>query len=126
MCFLSSRRQHTRCALVTGVQTCALPIFQRGIPILLRDAQGLYALTQIQKYLPSNLVHMIGRYIVARKLGVHNSALILSTVLEPLLILIVADRQSVVWGKRVSVLVDFGGRHIIQKKKQKQHADTIP
>src|SRR3546814_2902664 len=30
MCFLffffSSRRRHTRCALVTGVQTCALPI----------------------------------------------------------------------------------------------------
>src|SRR3546814_1236967 len=31
--FLSSRRRHTRCALVTGVQTCALPIcrtFTRG------------------------------------------------------------------------------------------------
>src|SRR3546814_6746587 len=27
MCFLfSSRRRHTRCALVTGFQTCALPI----------------------------------------------------------------------------------------------------
>src|SRR3546814_12241085 len=27
MC-VSSRRRHTRCALVTGVQTCALPIFR--------------------------------------------------------------------------------------------------
>src|SRR3546814_17468111 len=27
--FFSSRRRHTRCALVTGVQTCALPIFRR-------------------------------------------------------------------------------------------------
>src|SRR3546814_11474685 len=27
--FFSSRRRHTRCALVTGVQTCALPIFGR-------------------------------------------------------------------------------------------------
>src|SRR3546814_2228550 len=26
VCFFSSRRRHTRCALVTGVQTCALPI----------------------------------------------------------------------------------------------------
>ena len=26
--FLSSRRRHTRCADVTGVQTCALPILQ--------------------------------------------------------------------------------------------------
>src|SRR3546814_18737972 len=30
--FFSSRRRHTRCALVTGVQTCALPIcFVHGI-----------------------------------------------------------------------------------------------
>src|SRR3546814_5762979 len=26
-CFLSSERRHTVCALVTGVQTCALPIY---------------------------------------------------------------------------------------------------
>src|SRR3546814_4973975 len=25
--FCTSRRRHTRCALVTGVQTCALPIY---------------------------------------------------------------------------------------------------
>src|SRR3546814_9345313 len=28
--FFSSRRRHTRCALVTGVQTCALPIFKKA------------------------------------------------------------------------------------------------
>src|SRR3546814_640850 len=28
--FFSSRRRHTRCALVTGVQTCALPIYHAG------------------------------------------------------------------------------------------------
>src|SRR3546814_8857719 len=28
--FFSSRRRHTRCALVTGVQTCALPISLGG------------------------------------------------------------------------------------------------
>src|SRR3546814_2655928 len=28
--FFSSRRRHTRCALVTGVQTCALPIFKQS------------------------------------------------------------------------------------------------
>src|SRR3546814_10159939 len=28
--FFSSRRRHTRCALVTGVQTCALPICCNG------------------------------------------------------------------------------------------------
>src|SRR3546814_11203545 len=31
-CLCSSRRRHTRCALVTGVQTCALPIYlQRAV-----------------------------------------------------------------------------------------------
>src|SRR3546814_10912544 len=30
--FFSSRRRHTRCALVTGVQTCALPISESLLP----------------------------------------------------------------------------------------------
>src|SRR3546814_2134025 len=30
--FFSSRRRHTRCALVTGVQTCALPICAHAAP----------------------------------------------------------------------------------------------
>src|SRR3546814_1240126 len=30
--FCSSRRRHTRCALVTGVQTCALPISDPKAP----------------------------------------------------------------------------------------------
>src|SRR3546814_5226722 len=30
--FFSSRRRHTRCALVTGVQTCALPIWKVAQP----------------------------------------------------------------------------------------------
>src|SRR3546814_4659428 len=32
--FFSSRRRHTRCALVTGVQTCALPISMFDLPDL--------------------------------------------------------------------------------------------
>src|SRR3546814_8901444 len=32
--FFSSRRRHTRCALVTGVQTCALPIFLTRPPLI--------------------------------------------------------------------------------------------
>src|SRR3546814_6015174 len=35
LCLFSSRRRHTRCALVTGVQTCALPIWMR--PLFGRD-----------------------------------------------------------------------------------------
>src|SRR3546814_3994278 len=37
--FFSSRRRHTRCALVTGVQTCALPILKlTGEDVRLRIA----------------------------------------------------------------------------------------
>src|SRR3546814_5100789 len=36
--FFSSRRRHTRCALVTGVQTCALPICCDGCRAPGRDA----------------------------------------------------------------------------------------
>src|SRR3546814_2554515 len=35
--FFSSRRRHTRCALVTGVQTCALPIYRPDAPVTQRD-----------------------------------------------------------------------------------------
>src|SRR3546814_9826944 len=37
--FCSSRRRHTRCALVTGVQTCALPIFGSN-PLISHSAGG--------------------------------------------------------------------------------------
>src|SRR3546814_16023317 len=37
----SSRRRHTRCALVTGVQTCALPIFGGGDKARYRLAQSM-------------------------------------------------------------------------------------
>src|SRR3546814_6342302 len=35
-CF-SSRRRHTRCALVTGVQTCALPISPRTVDLVAEE-----------------------------------------------------------------------------------------
>src|SRR3546814_4598992 len=35
--FFSSRRRHTRCALVTGVQTCALPIWRQRFKDQRRD-----------------------------------------------------------------------------------------
>src|SRR3546814_6895957 len=45
--FFSSRRRHTRCALVTGVQTCALPIYGifpgtefNGVPARLFQSVG--------------------------------------------------------------------------------------
>src|SRR3546814_13015855 len=46
--FFSSRRRHTRCALVTGVQTCALPISIAAIIPSLLYYLGLFM--QIDAY----------------------------------------------------------------------------
>src|SRR3546814_6768058 len=43
--FFSSRRRHTRCALVTGVQTCALPADQKAFLKVFEDAM-------VQRFLP--------------------------------------------------------------------------
>src|SRR3546814_3248057 len=48
--FISSRSRRTRCALVNGVQTCALPICNSGLVLLVGD------LTETQ-YLEEKLVH---------------------------------------------------------------------
>src|SRR3546814_522679 len=39
--FFSSRRRHTRCALVTGVQTCALPIWAEADELRRQAVEGL-------------------------------------------------------------------------------------
>src|SRR3546814_652635 len=41
--FFSSIRLHTSCALVTGCQTCALPIWSGGLEVLLKEANNLFA-----------------------------------------------------------------------------------
>src|SRR3546814_19687109 len=50
--FFSSRRRHTRCALVTGVQTCAIPIYPRLRPIIGRGiaaVRGVGALQPVER-----------------------------------------------------------------------------
>src|SRR3546814_4445627 len=49
--FFSSRRRHTRCALVTGVQTCALPI--SCLPHLLLSS-GVCSLGMHENLLPEH------------------------------------------------------------------------
>src|SRR3546814_9299838 len=74
--FFSSRRRHTRCALVTGVQTCALPIFlaSGSIPIELPfakfdgkafvDNAGALDFTEVPKRLG-----VIGAGVIGLELG---------------------------------------------------------
>src|SRR3546814_6561978 len=61
-CFFSSRRRHTRCALVTGVQTCALPIsLLLGLSTGTRAAQELHQRPREQPDTPARNSRTKGR-----------------------------------------------------------------
>src|SRR3546814_17758989 len=61
-CFFSSRRRHTRCALVTGVQTCALPIsLLLGLSTGTRAAQELHQRPREQPDTPARNSRTTGR-----------------------------------------------------------------
>src|SRR3546814_9907054 len=73
--FFSSRRRHTRCALVTGVQTCALPILEgitldiaagTSIGIVGSSGSGKSTLTKLLQRLYSP---QMGRVLVDEKIG---------------------------------------------------------
>src|SRR3546814_19346717 len=95
--FVSSRRRHTSCALVTGVQTCALPIFLVDRLINRLGADRVYRLAPVESDLPERAVRRIAP-------------------LAPPVGATWPDRKSLVSGKSVSVRVDLGGRRFIQKK----------
>src|SRR3546814_9185514 len=73
--FFSSRRRHTRCALVTGVQTCALPIFGAvalpGLDLVLRSdrPQPLPAANSPLRMLVSRTRPAAEAVAVAERLG---------------------------------------------------------
>src|SRR3546814_9415055 len=56
MFFFSSRRRHTRCALVTGVQTCALPILAYRIK---KNRKGHYVMLRVDA--PAAAMHELER-----------------------------------------------------------------
>src|SRR3546814_16857869 len=56
--FFSSRRRHTRCALVTGVQTCALPIWHLPDPQSRHDREAEAAARLMAWIVP--LVPLVG------------------------------------------------------------------
>src|SRR3546814_8292886 len=102
--FFSSRRRHTRCALVTGVQTCALPIsapLKQRMDSRLRedDREGL-GMTRKGDVMTSS------RHSAARISILLSELIISSTVSRSAR---ARTRKSIVEGKGKSVRVKPGG-----------------
>src|SRR3546814_5167551 len=57
--FFSSRRRHTRCALVTGVQTCALPILE----FFHRGSRTLILTDLIENFEPQKMRSVLMRWL---------------------------------------------------------------
>src|SRR3546814_16258142 len=97
--FFSSGRRHTRCALVTGVQTCALPIYFMMVSLrCFRTCHAGHAPDVANSPPPP--------------LRANGAPFARETPRS-----VPAERKSVVEGKSVSVRVGLGGRRIIRKKK---------
>src|SRR3546814_1077221 len=111
--FFSSRRRHTSCALVTGVQTCALPIYAAGDG---REGEGKNPLRP--EYVEEDLLHrqdeadQAAHHDAARQHIADGRARADDGADRA-----EEDRKSVGWGRSVSVGVDIGGRRSIKKKK---------
>src|SRR3546814_11173685 len=136
--FFSSRRRHTRCALVTGVQTCALPIsFECGLLILPSTNLPFAAISRSARTALSssswtslNIIGFPGCRGSAGRQGLYSARRALQPMrrlrrwrghARPLPVPAAGgagDRKRVVSGKSVSVRVDHGGRRIIKKKKK--------
>src|SRR3546814_6840324 len=129
--FFSSRRRHTRCALVTGVQTCALPISRRRARHMAAvachavatrgDALDQRSFAHVS---PLSDRRLQGRGLYAPPARYasppqrpprrrHRRRAPASRRTRP------RDRQSVGEGQSASVRVELGGRRHIKKKKKK-------
>src|SRR3546814_19663182 len=130
VCFFSSRRRHKMCALVTGVQTCALPISRqlhgeskRSLFLIILPKHVTSDFPQQRVYLawrsdarsgkrtpqdrgdgPDEITVDFGWHVGADQ---HEFLIRLRPA--------ILDRKSVVEGKSVSVRVDLGGRRSIKK-----------
>src|SRR3546814_13358019 len=108
--FFSSRRRHTRCALVTGVQTCALPI--SAFVLVLGEKWRMIGNLGVDTAVGA--IPLVGdAFDLLFRSNTRNLRILKRHLAKPH----PGDRKSVVEGKSVSVRVDLGGRRIIKKKK---------
>src|SRR3546814_16774595 len=104
--FFSSRGRHTRCALVTGVQTCALPISAMNHTV---HSLRCVAVMAVIAAVALSAVACGGDDPASASLSMTRLNRVPALTTEE-------DRKSVGEGKSVSVRVALGGSRIIKKK----------
>src|SRR3546814_10943040 len=121
-CIFSSRRRHTSCALVTGVQTCALPIYRLPISRNTGDTPWTSRLSSWDRSgrtparLADEMPPSVDEWPTAGQY--HGAGLASAARFGPNRAVAEKDRKSVVWGTRVSERVNLGGSRNIKKKKK--------
>src|SRR3546814_11845713 len=113
VCFFSSRRRHTRCALVTGVQTWLFRSSGFGVVTPVRVPTMFKRGDKGMKG-PTRRSFLAGE--TAAPLAAATAGAADETKAR-------IDRKSVVSGKGVSVRVDLGGRRIIKKQQRKSQTE---
>src|SRR3546814_19123599 len=113
--FFSSRRRHTRCALVTGFRRV---LFRSGHDQGSDPRAGARRGCSVRSSRHASRCSRIDERS-ANKRGITRRSRGAATGRSPRR----ADRKSVVSGKSVSVRVDHGGRRIIKKKKKANNKD---
>jgi hypothetical protein len=61
-----------------------------GSSVSLRSHHAVYGRTQIAKYLPGNVFHLVGRQVMGRQLGYGQGRLALASLLEAVLLMLIA------------------------------------
>jgi glycosyltransferase 2 family protein len=65
----------------------------------IRSHHAVYGRTQVAKYLPGNLFHLVGRQVMGRRLGYGQTRLALASLLEAVLVVLIAGTLAlpIVW-----------------------------
>lgn len=81
---------------LVGLAWQRLLIAVDGPSLSVRQALTIYGKTQIYKYLPTNVLHMVGRYALARKSRISNQALVFAQIGELLTTVLAASALAIV------------------------------
>ena len=96
--------------LLLGVAWWILLARISGQNVNARSVIGIYAVTQLYKYLPTNVLHFVGRHAALRHVGLSHAALVATAFVEAVSLSMAAVAVSLFFAARV--LIEVGAQHI--------------